>query len=131
MVACASIVGFGGCHTKSFRFCTHAGSGLRFFTSLLLRLQYASLNSLSRVRTYGPNRASAVAHTDSTDSVFTSVELVEDADADTDGDGDGDADADMDGHADADADVDVEPIAEPDADADAELKGPQDDNIVL
>ena len=80
MVACASIVGFGGCHTKLLRFCIHAGSGLRFFTSFLLRLQYASLNSLSRVRTYGPNRASAVAHTDSTDSVFTSVELVEDAD---------------------------------------------------
>ena len=118
MVACASIVGFGGCHTKSFRFCTHAGSGLRFFTSLLLRLQYASLNSLSRVRTYGPNRASAVAHTDSTDSVFTSVELVEDEDEDEDWDADGDADADGD------------PIADPDADADADLEGPQD-NIVL
>ena len=118
VVACASIVGFGGCHTKSFRFCIHAGSGLRFFTSLLLRLQYASLNSLSRVRTYGPNRASAVAHTDSTDSVFTSVELVEDEDEDEDEDWD------------ADGDGDADPIADPDADADADLEGPQD-NIVL
>ena len=117
VVACASIVGFGGCHTKSFRFCIHAGSGLRFFTSLMLRLRYASLNSLSRVRTYGPNRASAVAHTDSTDLVFTSVELLEGKDDDVEeGAANETADEAVDEGADEGADEDVDEDVDEDAD---------------
>ena len=93
----------------------------------MLRLRYASLNSLSRVWAC-PKQASAVAHTDSADSVFSSVEVVEDDDEDEDEDEDWDEDEDGDG--DADADGDADPIADPDADVDADLEGPQD-NIVL
>ena len=75
------------------------------------------MNSLSRVRTYGPNRASAVAHTDSTDLVFTSVELLEGKDDDVEeGAANETADEDVDEGADEGADEDVDEDVDEDAD---------------
>ena len=75
------------------------------------------MNSLSRVRTYGPNRASAVAHTDSTDLVFTSVELLEGKDDDVEeGAANETADEAVDEGADKGADEDVDEDFDEDAD---------------
>ena len=134
MVATANIVGLGGYHTKLFRPRIHSGGGARVRTSLLLRVLYALSNSLSRVWTNGPNRASAVAHTDSTDSVCTSVALVEDevaeevaeevADeaADKAADVDEAAEEDADEDDDEDADEDAEEDADEDADEEVGLR---------